>query len=253
MNNVLRLKKNLLGRDIIVTDVHGCFLLLKESLVHIDFDKNRDRLIIAGDLVDRGPNSYVAAKWVAQKWCFAAIGNHDAQFAFHKSLKLFKQSLACFPVDPWFVDISEEEYNAFCAALRKHLYPAIEIETVNGLVGIVHGELPLGNNWGDLVNRLNNKDYDFLHDCIWSRELSKIAQNLNGKNEQDYHVPDVAHLFHGHSPSRKLDYKPYKLANRYYIDTAAFKAENPDKYPTAGITLFDVNNPLEPLYCSSQQ
>jgi serine/threonine protein phosphatase 1 len=253
MNNVLRLKKNLIGRDIIVTDPHACFLLLKESLTKVFFNKHKDRLFIAGDLVDRGENSHVAAEWIKQDWCFSVIGNHDAPFAFSGREHLFSKNLTCFPCDPWFSKITEDEFKSFCEVFKTHLYPAIEIETDNGLVGIVHGELPIGNSWTDLVNKLNANDYDFLHDCIWNRHLAKIAQSSMDNENLEYHVPDVSHLFHGHSPSKKLDYMPYNLANRYYIDTAAHKHVKSHKYPNAGITLFDITNPNEPIYTSSHQ
>lgn len=255
MNKVLKLKLNTKGRDIIVADVHGQYHLLKTALTKVKFDPKKDRIVIAGDLIDRGKNSKLALDWVEKEYCFATIGNHDAQHIFHRDLKLFSKNLACLPVDPWFVELEDEEYESYFDRLKAATYPAIEIETKKGLIGVVHGELPYGETWSSAKERLNKQDYDFLYDCMWGRDLAKLAQkdSLTRKEQINYIVKDVKWMIHGHSPAKCFDYYPYSLANRLYIDTAAYKASKPEKYPTAGITLFDAANPLVPIYTTGKR
>lgn len=248
MNPVLRLPMNQKGRDIVVADPHGQFSLLKKALVAIEFNTETDRLIIAGDLVDRGENSIVSAQWIAQPYCYSVVGNHDAQFLFSKSQELFRQSLVCMPLDPWFCSLSDTQLEHFENELRKHLYPAIEIETANGLVGIVHAEVPSGLSWTEMTSRLNQSDYELLYSCIWNREIAKeCIRGIPSEEQEVYRINDIAYVFHGHTNAKKLNYYPYRVANRLYIDTAAYKAGK-DKYPTAGITLFDASIPDKPLY-----
>lgn len=54
------------GRLIIVGDVHGCVLELAQLLKKVRFNKNRDKLVFAGDLCNKGPRSQqVQTAWLA--------------------------------------------------------------------------------------------------------------------------------------------------------------------------------------------
>ena len=45
-------------RTIIIGDIHGCYVELQQLLDKVRFDINHDRLVLLGDLMDRGPSSY---------------------------------------------------------------------------------------------------------------------------------------------------------------------------------------------------
>jgi bis(5'-nucleosyl)-tetraphosphatase (symmetrical) len=63
----------------VVGDVQGCFDSLMALLDRVDFDPARDRLWIAGDLVNRGPKSLEVLRWARDHApCLTAVlGNHD--------------------------------------------------------------------------------------------------------------------------------------------------------------------------------
>ena len=67
----------------VMSDLHGCFSAFCKMLDHIGFDK-MDRLIIAGDIIDRGPENYEMLKWMEKKPENVEIlmGNHEYDFAF---------------------------------------------------------------------------------------------------------------------------------------------------------------------------
>lgn len=62
-----------------VGDLQGCFDELVELLGVISFDKQRDRLILVGDLVNRGPRSLDVLRLVRDLGgaAEAVLGNHD--------------------------------------------------------------------------------------------------------------------------------------------------------------------------------
>lgn len=45
-------------RSIIIGDIHGCSLALRNLVARLPMDKENDRLILLGDLFDRGPDSW---------------------------------------------------------------------------------------------------------------------------------------------------------------------------------------------------
>jgi len=65
------------GRTIIVGDVHGCLTELEE-LLHELGHTTSDALILAGDLVAKGPDSQGVVQLAREKGALAVLGNHDA-------------------------------------------------------------------------------------------------------------------------------------------------------------------------------
>lgn len=71
------LSNNLVGKDYVVGDLHGCFALLQRVLSEVNFNKVHDRLFSVGDLIDRGPDSLPCLELLAEPWFYAVQGNHE--------------------------------------------------------------------------------------------------------------------------------------------------------------------------------
>ncbi len=69
----------------IVGDVHGCYLEFLELLKKVNYHKSSHRLILVGDIINRGPHSLKMLEWVKKKNVEIVRGNHED--AFLRSLK----------------------------------------------------------------------------------------------------------------------------------------------------------------------
>ncbi len=67
-------------RTIIVGDIHGCLEEFDELLKKLSYDKSNDRLILLGDLIDRGPDSVGVVARARQMDLECVMGNHDYKF-----------------------------------------------------------------------------------------------------------------------------------------------------------------------------
>ncbi|NBP56422.1 serine/threonine protein phosphatase [bacterium] len=66
-------------RTIIVGDIHGCLDEFRTLVDRVGYRQGEDRLICAGDLVDRGPDSAGVVRYAMNIGAEAIRGNHDAK------------------------------------------------------------------------------------------------------------------------------------------------------------------------------
>lgn len=64
-------------RTIVIGDLHGCRATFERLLTALAFDASRDTLWLAGDLINRGPDSLGCLQLARQLNAHAVLGNHD--------------------------------------------------------------------------------------------------------------------------------------------------------------------------------
>ena len=67
-------------RVFLVGDVHGCFDELQILLKTAKYDFRYHRLILLGDLINKGPDSFKVLSWVRKKQVKTLVGNHELKF-----------------------------------------------------------------------------------------------------------------------------------------------------------------------------
>ena len=72
-------------RTIAIGDVHGCLAEFKRLLVKVNYNPIEDRVILLGDLIDRGPDSIGVLRLARELNLECVMGNHE-----HKFLKWYK-------------------------------------------------------------------------------------------------------------------------------------------------------------------
>lgn len=93
-------------RSIVVGDIHGCLRELDSLLEKVEFKAGRDRLILCGDLVDRGPDSVGVVARAMEIGAECVVGNHE-----YKYLKWRKNTLS--GKTPQISDRKRAIYDAF--------------------------------------------------------------------------------------------------------------------------------------------
>lgn len=174
---VLRVKRfaaNTAGRDFAGGDIHGHFTRLQLALDAASFDPSVDRLFGVGDLVDRGPECRDVLDWVARPWFHPVGGNHDDYVVRFDTCDTENWM---YNGGSWFAGLSLFEQKESAVQFAE-LPIAIEVETGEGLIGIVHSDCPF-SSWDELRVELespeSNKRLKLVHNtCMWSR--SRVEQ-----------------------------------------------------------------------------
>ncbi len=65
--------------DYAIGDIQGCYNRLRDVLAKVDFSPSRDRLWVAGDLINRGPSSLDTLRYIKNLGdsALVVLGNHD--------------------------------------------------------------------------------------------------------------------------------------------------------------------------------
>ena len=202
---------NRAGRDFVVGDVHGCFHLLAKALKAERFNPATDRCFAVGDLIDRGPYSEHLLHWLRQPWFHTCLGNHE-EMLLHtdpdssEGKEWFKRYGG-----KWWLRQDEEERAKIRTALER-LSIAMEIETQQGHVGIVHAEVPEECSWQLFIQRLQQNDLDTRREALWGRR--RILGSINGP------VSGIDFVVCGHTitPHRQV----MEIDNVWFIDCGAY-------------------------------
>lgn len=72
------------GRLIAIGDIHGCHLEFAELLARLELTRD-DRLILVGDLVNRGPDSNKVLDLAREHRAIALLGNHELRLLKYRS------------------------------------------------------------------------------------------------------------------------------------------------------------------------
>ena len=201
--------KNDAGRDFVVGDIHGMFGALEILLSEIKFNEQQDRLFSVGDLVDRGPDSHLALLWLAKPWFFACRGNHE-QFVLDSSDPEQYELWINHNGGEWWLALEPAEREKFIDEIAK-IPLAIEVATKQGIVGIVHADVPPMMSWDTFMDRLVSGDKDAMFYAMWSR--NRIAGATSSLPVQGR----VDRVYRGHTPTRET----VTMDNVHYIDTGA--------------------------------
>ena len=200
-----RFSRNMAGRDFVVADLHGMRATLDRLLERVKFDHEVDRLFSVGDLVDRGPNSLECANLLREPWFHAVRGNHE-EMAVNAFDDQQRANLHVCNGGIWFAAMARCEQVPIVDAFRE-LPIAIEVDTAQGAIGIVHAECP-EDSWPDFIAKLEDEHTQSM--ALWSRR--RIGSQIEKP------VAGVKAVICGHTIVKN----PTVLENHVFIDLGAY-------------------------------
>ena len=242
---------NTLGKDYVVGDLHGCYVLLILLLHQIKFNPNVDRLISVGDLVDRGNDSLECFNLLNRTWFHSVLGNHEDLLRY--SVLLFLSENQALPTKYNAVPLQAGAVNHFMNGgkwvgeagltielamnwlVKLNSMPIILVvgKDTNSRYNVVHSELlSYGNSVSDDMIDSHSNDLDSM-EMIWGRNI--FAQNPMISDETQ--SKDLSITFSGHTIQDKIE----KRARQVNIDTCAFYADfiSMDRNGTHGLTIVE--------------
>lgn len=197
------------GRDFVLGDIHGAYDLVIQGMRQVKFNAQHDRIFSVGDLIDRGPDSHRVIEFLAQPYVHAVRGNHDDDFS---SMDLQSMRLlggVNWNGMDWTVDVSDEKLLLIKDRLAQ-LPIVIQVQTLRGTVGLVHGDVPAGMDWAAFIQAIEQGDERVIEIALRGRD------RLGSGNEDG--VMGVGRVFVGHSVQWD---GPRQLGNIFAIDTGA--------------------------------
>lgn len=144
------------GRIIAIGDIHGCHLEFAELLERLELTKD-DRLVLVGDLVNRGPDSCKVIDLARQHRAVALLGNHELRLLNYRKNRVAPEDIDRDTDADTFKKLRAEDW-AYLEAMRLTYYVE-ELSTV-----FVHGGFLPDEPWqrqpADIVTRIQsiNKD-----------------------------------------------------------------------------------------------
>ena len=147
------------GRDFVVGDVHGEFKTLTYLLSMVEFDAGNDRLFAVGDLIDRGPRSTDALKWMESGRIAVCVrGNHEQMLL--RRIEVVESNpgaLESWAMHPWFEQEIDRRDWARWKDMIRAMPIAATVHTPAGPVGLVHAT-PTARNWETTLAQLRAGD-----------------------------------------------------------------------------------------------
>lgn len=174
----------------IMSDIHGCYDKFTQMLKKINFTKD-DRLIINGDIFDRGKDPLKILDYVVSNDNVIFIpGNHEY---------MFLEFYATGNSKTWFYNGGYTTYNQICKRGQKYadsLYnwlSRLDLVYIYGKFIITHAGLYLPENQNNytLEQIIDMQDTDYV---LWSR-----SQIGNERRYKDYTI------INGHTPTLYID------------------------------------------------
>lgn len=206
----------------VIGDIHGRVEALKKVLVDSNFDYKKDKLIVLGDVVDGGKNSFGCVEELLKiKNLVYVIGNHDFWFISFIKDKNLTPSIWLHQGGCQTLKSYKYKYKVYQSMYDKEFLVDIHSSSIPQThkdffsKGVYYHEL---NNMlfvhggFDVIKKINEQEHNYL---MWDRELINYAKHNN--------INSYKKVFIGHTTTQLINdiTKPIKFNNLIMLDCGA--------------------------------
>jgi serine/threonine protein phosphatase 1 len=226
------------GRDLVIGDIHGQRETFERVLETVRYSpEGGDRVLLLGDVIDRGPDSTGMLHWLRRDGVTCIRGNHEQLML--DALEGNEEIEALWTErngGAWAQALDSHERDEWHEVLRA-LPLALEVEGAQGRFVLVHAEIPEETPWWALKAWLEEGDRRAGILALWARE------RFMNSPERDPGVPDAWRTFHGHVPLRELR----QVGNMRWIDAGAAYAHMYDGAAVACVPIGSDGSEQDPV------
>jgi diadenosine tetraphosphatase ApaH/serine/threonine PP2A family protein phosphatase len=158
-------------RHIFLGDVHGCIDEFNEMLKKLSYNPKEDRLILLGDLIDRGPDSVAVVRKARNLHLECVMGNHE-----HKYIKWFRSQgtrVDVYDKKAFYANLSDQDITYI------HDMPtSVELEDVIAVHAGLKPGIALSNQTKDDMMYLRYTDED--RRFISLKKINKLGKEATG-------------------------------------------------------------------------
>ena len=234
----LNLGKSLVGRTFVCGDIHGCYSDLMFLLERVKFNFSKDRLICCGDLIDRGPESYLSALLVDEVWFHTVLGNHE-ELMLDATVGRDENHVSMLWYQNGGTWAYEETFKTRCEIASKlaRLPLAIEVEVDGKNIAIIHAD-PILFDWNDTKAALIQMEEYYNPEPVEDPTLEMMYEKAiwSRSHGKDYlTIKNIDLMIHGHT----IKPSPVYHENRLFLDTGSFLKSS--DYCSGGISIICLN------------
>jgi bis(5'-nucleosyl)-tetraphosphatase (symmetrical) len=158
-------------RTIIVGDIHGCIDEFNELIEKLSYNKDFDRMILLGDLIDRGPDSLAVVQKARKMGLECVMGNHEFKF-----LKWYKNAgtrMDVYDRKDFYTKLTEEDIDYIF-----HMPTYIKLDKVVVVHAGLKPGIPLSNQSKDDLMYIRYTDSN--RKFISLKTISKLGKEETG-------------------------------------------------------------------------
>lgn len=233
------------GRCFVVGEVSGHFFALKQMLRELDFDPDKDILVLNGNFTGYCLSSRDLTAWLDKPWVIALLGRSEVEL-----LSRLEGGAKPSLVGQWLGMLSVKERSRIKDLIQDRPFVA-EIKKESMTVVVSHCALPAGVTWGSFRTALLERNdpkassLDVFEDRHSDLRALGMIQGYEADVEPVKGIVASISSFRDEAASDKIG----RSGNRYFLKCSAHMNHGPHYKQSCILPYVDIEHFFQPEVC----